>query len=204
MEPFVLYLASASPRRRELLAQVGIAARVEVADIAEDRHPGEAPEVYVLRLALAKARAVRARLPADDPHPVLAADTTVALGDEVLGKPVDREQGMAMLSRLSGRTHHVYTGVALVDADGEARTRLSVSTVRFRPLSAAECAAYWATGEPADKAGGYGIQGRAALFIERLEGSYSGVMGLPLFETAELLRESGIDVTAYWDRERNA
>ncbi len=204
MDPFTLYLASASPRRRELLAQAGISARVLVADIPEDRHPGEAPEVYVLRLALAKAQAVRARLPADDPHPVLAADTTVVLDDEVLGKPADREEGIAMLSRLSGRTHHVYTGVALVDADGEAHSRLSVSAVSFRALGAAECAAYWASGEPVDKAGGYGIQGRAALFIERLQGSYSGVMGLPLFETAELLRESGIDVTTDWNQGTHA
>jgi septum formation protein len=204
MEPFMLYLASASPRRRELLIQVGIAARVEVADIPEDRHPGEPPQAYVLRLAVAKARAVRAGLPADDRHPVLAADTAVVIDDEVLGKPRDRADGMAMLSRLSGRIHHVYTGVALADASGEAHSRLSLSTVSFRTLSDAECAAYWASGEPADKAGGYGIQGRAALFIERLEGSYSGVVGLPLFETAELLRENGIDVTAAWTKEKSA
>ena len=200
MEPFTLYLASASPRRRELLAQAGIPARVRVADVPEERHPGEAPEVYVLRLALAKAKAVRACLAAGDPHPVLAADTAVVIDAEVLGKPRDRADGMAMLSRLSGRTHHVYTGVALVGADGEMHSRLSVSAVSFRALGESECAAYWASGEPADKAGGYGIQGRAALFIERLEGSYSGVMGLPLFETAELLRESGIDVTTDWDQ----
>jgi septum formation protein len=204
MEPFTLYLASASPRRRELLAQAGIRARVEVADVPEDIHPGEAPEVYVLRVALAKAEAVRARLPADDVHPVLAADTAVVIDNEVLGKPRDRQDGLAMLSQLSGRTHHVYTGVALVDATGEAHSRLSVSAVSFRALSDAECAAYWASGEPADKAGGYGIQGRAALFIERLEGSYSGVMGLPLFETAELLRESGIDVTTDWNQGTHA
>jgi septum formation protein len=121
---------------------------------------------------------------------VLGADTAVVVGGEVLGKPGNREEGIAMLRRLSGVTHHVYSGVALV-GDDEA-TRLSVSAVSFRSLTLEECQAYWRTGEPADKAGAYAIQGRGAVFISRLEGSYSGVMGLPLFESAELLREFGI------------
>lgn len=186
----ILYLASASPRRRELLAQIGISHQVISASVDETRHAGETPELYVLRLALQKARTGRAQLPAADPHPVLGADTAVVIGGEVLGKPRDREEGIAMLRRLSGATHHVYTGVALA-GDHEA-TRLSVSAVTFRTLTLEECERYWQTGEPADKAGAYAIQGRAAMFISRLEGSYSAVMGLPLFETAELLREAGV------------
>jgi septum formation protein len=124
----------------------------------------------------------------------LAADTTVVLDDVIYGKPRDRADGVAMLARLSGRTHEVLTAVALADAHGVA-LRLSASAVRFRELTLEECAAYWETGEPCDKAGGYAVQGVAAVFIESLSGSYSGVMGLPLFETAELLRAAGI---AYW------
>ena len=187
----MIYLASASPRRRELLEQIGVSYRVVRVEVDEDRQPGEQPELYVLRLALHKAKAGHVRLRADDVGPVLGADTSVVIDGEVLGKPADQAQGVAMLRRLSGATHHVYTGVALVDHDHQA-TRLSVSTVSFRPLSLAECERYWRSGEPADKAGGYAIQGRGAVFISRLEGSYSGVMGLPLFETAELLREFGI------------
>jgi septum formation protein len=127
--------------------------------------------------------------------PVLAADTTVVLDNVIYGKPRDRADGIAMLARLSGRTHEVLTAVAIADARGVA-LRLSVSTVRFRELALEECAAYWDTGEPRDKAGGYAVQGAAAVFIQSLSGSYSGVMGLPLFETAELLREAGV---AYWN-----
>ncbi len=185
--PPMLYLASASPRRRELLAQIGVSHHVIAVTVDEARHAGETPELYVLRLALDKARAGRERTAAD-PRPVLGADTAVVIGGEVLGKPRDEQEGVAMLRRLSGRTHHVYTGVALV-GDDEA-TRLSVSAVSFRALTLGECQWYWHTGEPADKAGAYAIQGRGAVFISRLEGSYSGVMGLPLFETAELLKAS--------------
>ena len=183
----VLYLASASPRRRELLAQIGVSHRTVAVNVNEAWHDGETPELYVLRLALDKARAGRVQIAAADPRPVLGADTAVVIDGQVLGKPRDREDGIAMLRRLSGATHHVYTGVALV-GDDEA-TRLSVSAVTFRALTLEECDRYWHTGEPADKAGGYAIQGRGAVFITRLEGSYSGVMGLPLFETAELIKE---------------
>jgi septum formation protein len=186
-----IYLASASPRRRELLAQIGVRyARLKV-DVPEERGPAESPEEYVLRVALAKARAGRALLEAGDSRPVLGADTAVVLGQEVLGKPRDRDDALAMLKRLSGGEHMVLSGVALVRGDQE-QSRLSVSHVRFRPVGDDEALAYWHTGEPADKAGGYAIQGLAAMFIERLEGSYSGVMGLPLYETAQLLAQFGI------------
>lgn len=180
-----LYLASASPRRRELLDQIAVRYRTLAVNVDESRRAGEPPELYVLRLALDKARAGRARLAPDDYRPVLGADTAVVIDGDILGKPRDRDHALAMLARLSGTTHHVYTGVALAGQVED--SRLSVSTVRFRPLTLAECAAYWQTGEPADKAGAYAIQGRGAVFIARLEGSYSGVMGLPLYETAELL-----------------
>lgn len=189
---FELYLASSSPRRSELLDQIGVRWQRLVTEVSEHRHPGEVPEVYVLRLALAKARATRARLPGDDPRPVLGADTAVVAADgTVLGKPRDRDDARAMLERLSGAEHHVYSGVALVRGEEE-QTRLSVSTVRFRVLTPDEIAAYWASGEPHDKAGGYAVQGLGALFIEHIAGSYSGIMGLPIFETAELLMQFGI------------
>jgi septum formation protein len=188
-----IYLASASPRRRELLEQIGVAYRVLTVAVEEAPHPGEAPEVYVLRLALEKARAGWRSLPAEARRPVLGADTSVVIDGAVLGKPRDRSEGLAMLERLAGRTHQVLTGVALVGEEGE-RSRLSVSHVRMRATTPAERAAYWASGEPADKAGAYAVQGRAAVLIVHLEGSYSGVMGLPLFETAELLTEQGIAV----------
>lgn len=187
-----IYLASASPRRRELLEQIGISFRRLVVDVPEVREKDEAPEMYVLRVALEKARAGRAVLAADDPLPVLGADTEVVIQGEVLGKPRDRSDAMAMMDRLSGKWHQVMSAVAVVGRDGEESSRLSVSSVLFREVRRAEAAAYWETGEPVGKAGGYAIQGRAALFIERLEGSYSGVMGLPLFETADLLAQFGI------------
>ncbi len=186
----MLILASQSPRRRELLDQVGVSHRVVRVEVDETRRPSEVPAVYVERLARAKALA---GLAAAGAGPVLGADTAVVLDDAVLGKPADRDAALAMLARLSGCRHEVLTAVALADGDAIA-CRLSVSHVTFRELAPSEIEAYWATGEPADKAGGYAIQGRAALFVTRLEGSYSGVMGLPLFETGELLREAGIDV----------
>jgi septum formation protein len=189
--PPVVCLASVSPRRRELLSQIGVPHTVVGADIDETAHRGEAPRDYVLRMARQKALTVRER---GERLPVLAADTTVVLDDVIYGKPRDRADGIAMLGRLSGRTHEVLTAVAVADARG-VDLRLSVSTVRFRGLTAEECAAYWDTGEPRDKAGGYAVQGGAAVFIESLSGSYSGVMGLPLFETAELLRAAGV---SYW------
>jgi len=186
-----LYLASASPRRRELLERLGVTLRQLAVAIDEAIRPGEQPELYVLRLALDKARAARSRLPVGETAWVLGADTSVVVDDEILGKPRDQAEGIAMLERLSGVTHHVYTGVALVGREREG-TRLSVSAVSFRPVNRQECEDYWRSGEPADKAGGYAIQGKGAMFISRLEGSYSGVMGLPLFETTELLREFGL------------
>lgn len=186
-----LFLASASPRRRELLAQCGIACeRVAAAAVDETPLPGEAPRELVLRLAVAKARAGAAAL-GRRPGLVLGADTEVALGDRVFGKPGDEAAGEAMLAALAGRTHEVLSAVALVDAaTGRLATRLSVSRVRFRAIAPAEARAYWASGEPADKAGGYAVQGRGGAFVERLEGSYSGVVGLPLFEVLDLLREA--------------
>lgn len=185
----VIVLASASPRRRELLAQIGVAHVVQPANIPEVPAPGETPEDYVRRLARAKARAGwRA---AEGQMPALGADTEVVLDGEVLGKPRDRSHALDMLGRLSGREHRVLSAVALVDGAREA-VRLSESIVRFRTIGPAEAVVYWETGEPRDKAGAYAIQGRGALFVAHLSGSYSGVMGLPLYETGELLREFGI------------
>jgi septum formation protein len=189
----LIILASASPRRRELLTQIGVPHRVMVSDLEEAPLPGEAPRDYVMRVALDKACAVHARLARNETLPVLGADTEVVLDDEVLGKPADRAAGLAMLERLSGRSHRVLSAVALVAGNRE-RVRVNESTVTFRATTPAERERYWASGEPADKAGGYAVQGLGAAFIERIEGSYSGVMGLPLFETAELLREFGVEV----------
>lgn len=189
----VLQLASASPRRRALLEQIGVAHEAVPASVDERARPGESPRDYVERLALAKARAVPQE-PGRAALPVLAADTTVVLEGDLLGKPLDRAEALAMLTRLSGRPHQVLTAVALI-AQGLEWVRTSVSSVRFREIAAAEREAYWATGEPRDKAGAYAIQGLGAVFVASLEGSYSGVMGLPLYETAELLREAGIP---YW------
>lgn len=189
--PPLLCLASASPRRRELLTQIGVPHIAVSTDIDEGLRDGEKASDYVLRLAKEKALAARDLNPS---LPVLAADTTVVVDGVVFGKPLDRSEGIAMLRQLSGREHEVLTAVALADVAG-VRERLSSSTVRFRPLLPEECAAYWETGEPRDKAGGYAIQGLGAVFIEFLRGSYSGVMGLPLYETGELLNAAGIP---YW------
>jgi septum formation protein len=190
MKKDFVYLASASPRRSELLRQIGVPFEVLAADIKEEQLEAEPPEAYVVRLAAAKAEAVWAAVPQAERRPVLAADTTVVLAGGALGKPRDAVEAAEMLARLSGRTHRVLTAVALRVAAG-VETCLSESEVRFRATTAAERAQYCATGEPFDKAGGYGIQGRAAVFIEELRGSYSGVVGLPLFETAALLRSCG-------------
>lgn len=184
----LIYLASASPRRSELLRQIGIAHEVRAVSVDESVDPGEAPVEYVLRLAEAKARALWEQLPAGERLPVLAADTTVALEGEIFGKPADHAEAAAMLSRLSGRTHQVHTAVALRHARGGA-ARVTSSSVSLREVSPAEIDWYCGTGEPMDKAGGYAVQGRAAVFIRHLSGSYSGVMGLPLFETWELLSQ---------------
>ena len=182
----LIYLASASPRRSDLLRQIGVAHEVRVVEVDEAVGPGEAPVEYVLRLAELKARALWERLPRERRLPVLAADTTVALEGEVFGKPADHAAAASMLARLSGRTHQVHTAVAVLHAGGGA-ARVSSSSVSLREMSPAEIDWYWSTGEPRDKAGGYAVQGRAAIFIQHLSGSYSGVMGLPLFETWELL-----------------
>ena len=187
----VLCLASASPRRRELLAQLGVAHTVLPAHIDEAQLTGERPQDYVLRLARTKALHV---LPRAAPLPVLAADTAVVLDGVLYGKPHDRDHALAMLAALSDRTHTVLTAVALA-REGIVATALSASNVRLRATSAAERTAYWNTGEPADKAGGYAIQGLGAAFVAGLEGSSSGVMGLPLYETAQLMRGAAL---AYW------
>jgi len=184
-EPRIL-LASASPRRSELLRQVGIAHEVRPVDVDESVLPGEAPSAYVLRLAEAKAAALWRQLGPGERRPVLAADTTVALEGEIFGKPGSLAEARAMLGRLSGRTHEVHTAVAVLHAGGSG-ARVSSSSVSLRELSREEIDWYWSTGEPADKAGGYAVQGRAAAFICHIAGSYSGIMGLPLYETWELL-----------------
>jgi len=181
-----IYLASASPRRSQLLDQIGVAHRVMPVNLDESRVGDESPAEYVCRLAKAKALALWNRLPENERLPVLAADTTVALGEVIFGQPQSRDEGIDMLMRLAGRTHRVYTAVALKTGQ-DCEVRLSVSEVVFGTLTPAQCAAYWATGEPLGKAGGYAVQGRAAVFIPHIAGSYSGIMGLPLAETAELL-----------------
>jgi septum formation protein len=187
-----IYLASSSPRRHELLEQIGIGYQLLDVNIDEQRHGHEAAEMYVLRMALGKARSGWVSVRDEAPLPVLGADTVVFIDDEILGKPADRDEAGQMLAKLSNRTHYIYTGVAL-DSDDE-KTRLSVSNVTFRELDDLECRVYCASEEVLDKAGAYAIQERAAVFISRIEGSYSGVMGLPLFETAELLAEVGIHI----------
>ncbi|WP_312936852.1 Maf family protein [Pseudomonas sp.] len=188
MPPF--YLASGSPRRRELLAQVGVPFSVLSAPVDETLLPGESAQCYVERLAQAKARAGFASLQA--PGVVLGADTVVVLDGQVLGKPDDADHAQRMLLSLSERSHQVLTAVALTD--GITTRSLCVSTdVALRGISSAEARRYWATGEPADKAGGYAIQGLGAVFVRQISGSYSAVVGLPLFETAELLGTFGID-----------
>ncbi len=185
-----IYLASASPRRRELLQQIGVSFRLVGTELDETACPGEAPAAYVSRLAAAKADAGWLGRGAAI-APVLAADTAVVLDGAILGKPRDRGDAEHMLLQLSGRTHEVMTAVAVRSAAGN-QIKVSRSWVTFRILDAAEVRAYWDTGEPRDKAGAYAIQGLAAMFIEDLRGSYSGVMGLPLFETAQLLKASGV------------
>jgi septum formation protein len=183
-----LCLASMSPRRRELLHQIGVSHSVRAPHIDESVLPAEAPADYVARMARSKALAGGA---AASGVPVLAADTIVVIDGLILGKPAGAAEAVAMLERLSGRTHEVLTAVALASAAAVAQ-RLSVSQVRLRHLSRAECIAYWHSGEPRDKAGAYAVQGRGAIFIEHLSGSYSGVMGLPLYETAQLLAAAGV------------
>ncbi|RZU97826.1 Maf family protein [Spiribacter vilamensis] len=192
-----LYLASASPRRAEILERMGVRFQCIPQAIDEQVQSGESPEVLVFRLALEKARAGLAALKPGTGMPVLGADTAVVIDDDILGKPDNRDDAMAMLERLSGRTHRVLTGIAMVDGQREL-TRLSLSMVTLRSIGATEQVAYWQSGEPLDKAGAYAIQGRGGVFVEQLEGSYSGVMGLPMVETHSLLVEFGIDYQLRW------
>lgn len=186
-----LYLASGSPRRRELLTQIGVPFLTQIAPIDENALPGESPLAYVERLARAKGHAGLAALADADDAVVLGADTAVVLDGRILGKPRDRADALATLQTLSGRSHQVLTAVALVSRERQA-SQVVTSQVTFRPLSLAEIEAYWASGEPQDKAGSYGIQGLAAVFVSQLQGSYSAVVGLPLCETAALLAEFAI------------
>jgi septum formation protein len=209
-----IYLASQSPRRQELLNQLGIGYELLLPEADEDAEaleaelPGESAQHYVRRVCLAKAQAAAHRLmrTGRNPAPILVADTTVALDERILGKPSDTAHAIAMLSHLSGRIHQVMTAVAVVPAPARAgypvdakdfdpskiAAALSTSAVRFAALTPEQIERYAASGEPLGKAGAYGIQGRAAEFIAHIEGSYSGIMGLPLFETAALLRSVGV------------
>lgn len=185
-----LFLASASPRRRELLQQIGVPFALLSVAVDETPLPDELPEDYVQRVALSKARAGLQSLPAGDAC-VLGADTSVVLERRILGKPVDRADGLAMLAALSGRSHRVLTAVVLASQHA-CEMRLVVSEVEFRTISPDEAQAYWDSGEPQDKAGGYAIQGWGAVFVSQLRGSYSAVVGLPLCETAQLLDRFGL------------
>ncbi len=184
-----LIVATASPRRIELLRALGVGFRAQAADVDEAVMPGETAEAMVLRLAAAKALAVDA----GDRQIVLGADTAVELDGEIFGKPRDRADGLRMLSRLSGRSHEVRTAVA-VACSGAVRSALSCTRVQFREIRPDEALRYWHSGEPRDKAGAYAIQGLGGLFVAAISGSYTGVVGLPLFETAMLLREAGLDL----------
>lgn len=185
-----IVLASRSPRRSQLLGQIGVAHEVLAVDLDETRQPGEPPRAYAERLAREKALLARQSHPSAASRTLLAADTVVALGEEVYAKPADEEDCVRMLGALSGRTHEVITAIAVHDGRG-LTSDLSVSRVTFRVIGEDESRRYWKSGEPADKAGGYAIQGFGAVFVERLEGSCSCVMGLPLFETARLLAAAG-------------
>lgn len=184
-----LHLASTSPRRREILQSLGLEFTVQAVAVDETQLDGEAPADMVLRLAVAKAAA--AKIAVGDL--VLGSDTSVVLDGLAMGKPHNRDDGVKMLLSLAGRTHIVLTGVALLSSDG-IRTALSSTEVKFRNIGQDEANLYWQSEEPRDKAGGYGIQGLGGVFVESISGSYSGVMGMPVFETAELLREAGVEV----------
>lgn len=182
-----IYLASQSPRRRELLQQIGVSfdvINVDVPEVIGD----ESPHGYVQRLSQDKAQA---GLALNSDRPVLGSDTIVVLGDKVLEKPTDKNHAVDMLLGLSGKTHHVMTAVTLCDKQNS-ETVLSISQVTFRDIGQLEAVAYWDTGEPADKAGGYGIQGKGGVFVKEIKGSYSGIVGLPLYETQQLLMRFGV------------
>lgn len=185
----MIYLASQSPRRRELLKQINIPFRTVSVEINETPRADESPRDYVKRMAMEKAQHA---LAADMKFPLLAADTTVVCGTRIFGKPADKADFLQMMQILGGNTHQVMTSVAVAATGREAKIRLCISEVKFKPVSNLVAQRYWETGEPRDKAGGYGIQGLGAIFIEQIHGSYSGIMGLPLYETAELLSEFGV------------
>jgi septum formation protein len=185
-----IILASASPRRQELLDQINVTYTVYPVDIDETPRVNESPLAYVQRLAAEKSAACKARL--NPEIPILAADTTVVLGDMIMGKPKDQADALTMLMQLSGKSHQVYSAISVRGREhGQA---VSVTEVTFRHLTEQEILAYWHSGEPLDKAGSYAIQGLGALFVEAIKGSFSGVMGLPLFETAELLSNQGVTI----------
>ncbi|MDA7853100.1 Maf-like protein [Porticoccaceae bacterium] len=184
-----LILASASPRRSELLYQIGVRFSVLSADIDESSQPGESPTDYVARLALEKARVGFSRQ--DGQLPSLGADTIVVCDGQIFGKPRDQAHAATMLMALSGKVHEVFSAVAIAQGPCSS-SRLSKTSVRFRTISETECLTYWQSGEPEGKAGGYAIQGRGAVFAQHIAGSYTGVVGLPVAETAEILGEFGI------------
>jgi len=188
----MIYLASSSPRRAELLHQIGVEFKVLAVDVDEAPFALETPEQYVHRVAKAKVEAA-SRAVDGECIPILAADTIISIDNEIVGKPQDPAHCKCILSKLSGRTHQVLTCLAF-RFKGEIQLTLSVNQVRFRVIEEAEMAIYCSSKEPLDKAGAYAIQGKAAIFVEKLEGSYSSVMGLPLFETAKILQQAGITV----------
>lgn len=192
----MIILASGSPRRRDLLLQIGASFRVVVSDAAEESGDALPPEELTVRNASAKAMAVAAQWP---DFPVLGADTVVSLDGHIYGKPGGREDAVRMLSELSGRTHQVTTGMALA-VGGRVFTDAAVTEVRFAPLSEAEILAYVESGEPLDKAGAYAIQGKAAVFVESLHGSFSNVVGLPLHAAARLARKAGVDLYDHYGK----
>lgn len=192
-QPPVLHLASSSPRRREILAALQLEISVVKVDVDETQSAGETPTDMVLRLAIAKVEAAVV----NTGNLVLGADTAVVIDGRALGKPADEADCLAMLDALSGRGHKVLTGVALRGPNGMS-TALSETDVYFREISRDEALAYWQSGEPHDKAGAYAIQGLGGVFVERIEGSYSGVVGLPVFETVALLTKAGLDVVTMW------
>lgn len=187
-----IILASSSPRRKELLRQIGLDFRIDPADVDERVLPGELPDRYAVRVALDKARVAAAKA---ETGIIIAADTIVVLDNEILGKPADAEDAERMLMKLSGKVHRVITGVAVMDAaTGKVLARTSITCVWFRSLAPNEISSYVATGEPLDKAGAYGIQERGALLVEKIDGCYFNVVGLPLSMLGELLRNFGVDV----------
>jgi len=185
-----IILASASPRRRELLEQIKVRYSVYPVDIDETPLPDETPLDYVLRMATEKSFVCIGRLGSE--LPVLAADTTVVIGSKIIGKPQDRDDALSMLSMLSGKTHQVYSAISL--RGNRHDQAVSITDVTFKPLTEREIMTYWQSGEPLDKAGGYAIQGMGGIFVESIKGSFSGVVGLPLFETAQLLSKQGIEL----------